>query len=57
MPIHRLPRGTMHEDLRAIEHDGEEVVSIAADVDPGFVLVATRWVRPKYETRLIGGVA
>lgn len=56
MPIHRLPRGTMHEDLRAIEHDGEEVVSIAPDLDASFVLVATRWARPKYETR-IGGVS
>ena len=40
MPIHRIPRATMHEDLRSIEREGEQVVSVAGD-GPEFVLVGT----------------
>ena len=31
MPYHRIPRAHIHEDLHAIEHDGEQVVSVEAD--------------------------
>ena len=39
MPIHRIPRATMHEDVAAIEHDGERITSVTADGE--FVIVAT----------------
>lgn len=40
LPIHRIPRATMHEDLHSIEREGEQVVSVAAD-GPDHVLVGT----------------
>lgn len=43
MPIHRIPRVTMHEDLRSVEREGEQVVSVAPD-GPDHVLVGTVWV-------------
>lgn len=42
MPVHRIPRATMHEDVRSIEREGEQIVSVAAD-GPDHVLVATIW--------------
>ena len=50
MPIHRIPRATMHEDLHAVERDGEQVVSVAAD-GPEFVLVGTITVGQRVEFR------
>jgi hypothetical protein len=40
MPIHRIPRATMHEDLHSVEREGERVVSVAPD-GPDHVLVGT----------------
>ena len=32
MPIHRIPRVTLHEDLlELMRHDGEKVVSVTVD--------------------------
>lgn len=48
MPIHRIPRATMHEDLHSVEREGEQVVSVAPD-GPEHVLVGTVYlgsVRP-----------
>lgn len=50
MPIHRICRATMHEDLHAIERDGEQVVSVAAD-GPEYVLVGTVTVGQRLEQR------
>ena len=50
MPIHRIPRATMHEDLHSVERDGEQVVSVAAD-GPEFVLVGTITVGHAIEYR------
>ena len=54
MPIHRIPRATMHEDVRELEHDGERIVSVAPDSDPAFVLIGTRFVGQEVETRPAG---
>ena len=43
MPIHRIPRVTMHEQVHSIEQCGEQVVSVAPD-GPDYVLVGTVWV-------------
>lgn len=43
MPIHRIPRATMHEDLHTVEREGEQVVSVAPD-GPDHVLVGTVYV-------------
>jgi hypothetical protein len=50
MPIHRIPRATMHEDLHAVEREGEQVVAVAGD-GPDFVLVGTITVGQRIETR------
>ena len=49
MPYHRIPRATIHDDLRAIEREGERVVS--ATVDAEVFHVFTEYVRV-VETRL-----
>ncbi len=33
MPIHRVPRASLHEDLQRIAREGERVVSIVNDAD------------------------
>jgi hypothetical protein len=50
MPIHRISRATMHEDLHAIEREGEQVVSVAGD-GPDHVLIGTVTVGQRLETR------
>lgn len=50
MPIHRLPRATMHEDVAAIEHDGERIASVTADGE--FVIVATVYAGDTVTQRL-----
>ena len=58
MPEYHIPRGRLHEDLRAIERDGEEVVSIVPDPnDPDRFEVVTRYKGDKLETRPAGGTS
>ena len=56
MPEHHIPRGRLHEDLQALDHDGEEVVTITPDPsnDDRF-LVITRYKGTSVETRPAGG--
>lgn len=56
MPEHHIPRGRLHEDLRALDHDGEEVFTIAPDPsnDDRF-LVVTRYRISVVEIRPAGG--
>ena len=51
MPVHRIPRARLHEDITALEREGERVVSVVAS-DAEFV-VFTCWLgeRDRYETR------
>ena len=50
MPIHRIPRATMHEDLHSIEREGEQVTCVTGD-GPDFVLIGTVTVGQRLETR------
>lgn len=50
MPEHRVPRETLHEDLRAIFHDGEKVHSIIPDGDSHY-RVFTVYIGQPLETR------
>ena len=44
MPEHHIPRGRLHEDLRTLDHDGEELVSIVPDpTNTDRYLVVTRY--------------
>jgi hypothetical protein len=45
MPIHTIRRATMHEDIHAIEREGERVTSVTFDphTDDAFIVV-TCWV-------------
>jgi hypothetical protein len=49
MPIHRVPRARLHEDITAIEREGERVTAIAVDGD--HVIVATCWLGERLERR------
>ena len=49
MPYHRIPKAHIHEDVRAIEHDGETVVSVTADAE-AFHVFTVKGAR--IETRL-----
>lgn len=51
MPIHRVPRSTVDQDLRDIRHDCEHVVSIQPDADPAFLLIYTEFDTTEIETR------
>jgi hypothetical protein len=52
MPIHRIPRARLHEDIVAIEREGERVVQITLDPDdPKRWVVVTRYVGDDIETR------
>ena len=44
MPVHKIPRATLHEDLTSLEREGESVVSITP-VGRHFVVV-TRFHTP-----------
>ena len=50
MPVHRVPRATLHEDLKAIEREGERVLSITPDKDV-FVVVTRPTGGDDIETR------
>lgn len=58
MPEHRIQRGRLHEDLRSLDRDGEEVVSIVPDPDyPDRFLVITRYKGEWTEIRSADGAA
>ena len=58
MPFHKIPRGHLHEDIKAIEHDGEVVVAVTYPADdPGFAHVFTRWLGQRELTTRQGGAA
>lgn len=49
MPVHKVPAGHLHEDLIAIEREGEEIATVTQDGD--VFIVVTRHRKP-IETRL-----
>ena len=54
MPIHRVPKGRLFEDVTSIEREGEVVVQVMVDPDDDKrFLVVTQWlgVRAPLETR------
>lgn len=53
MPVHRVPRPSLHEDLKAIEREGESILSITPDGD--VFVVVTRFKGDEIETRQIDG--
>lgn len=57
MPYHKVPRATLHEDIRAIERDHEVIVSVVANhEDCRFLDVFTRYCGQE-PTHTRGGVA
>jgi hypothetical protein len=54
MPFHRIPRARLHEDITAIEREGEIIVTVLPHADdPDHVDVYTRW-RGDVETSVVG---
>ena len=52
MPTHRIPRARLHEDIVAIEREGERVVQAFLDPDdPARYIVITQWLGADLETR------
>lgn len=52
MPVHKIPRASLHEALTAIERDHEAVVSITPNPDdPEFYDVVTHERGEQVETR------
>lgn len=52
MPIHKIPRARLHEDITSIEREGERVVQVMLDPDdPTRWLVFTQWLGADIETR------
>ncbi len=49
MPVHRVPRARLHEDVADIEHQGERIVCVVDD--DTHVLIFTAYLRPEVETR------
>ena len=43
MPVHKIPAPSLHEDLVALEHDGESVVTITPVAGGAFFVVTTRF--------------
>lgn len=55
MPVHRVPRARLHEDIVAIEREHEIIQSIVPDPDDSSVfIVATRWCGDVIEVRPAG---
>jgi hypothetical protein len=53
MPIHHIPRARLDEDVRDIERQGEEIVSVTVDTDGRYLVVTRYRVAPtQYETRV-----
>lgn len=52
MPEHHIPRGRLHEDLRSLDRDGEDVVTVMPDPDDDDrFLVVTRYKSNRVEVR------
>lgn len=52
MPIHRIPRARLYEDLCSIEREGERIVQVVLDPeDDKRWLVVTQWLGSDIETR------
>jgi hypothetical protein len=52
LPYHHVPEGHLHEDIKAIEREGEVIVAIVRDHDsPRHLHVFTRWVGTQLEVR------
>lgn len=51
MPVHKIPAHALHEDLVALEHDGESVVTITPVHDGAFFVVTTKFHGNNVETR------
>lgn len=45
MPYHRVPRWNVHEDVLAIQREGERIVSVVDDIDCFHVF--TEYVTPE----------
>ena len=43
LPVHKIPAYALHEDLAALEHDGESVVTITPIHDGLFFVVTTKF--------------
>lgn len=48
MPVHKIPAGSIHEDLIAIERDGEEI-ALVERASRNYFIVVTRF--PALQTR------
>ncbi len=57
MPVHRVPRARLHEDITSIEREREMIVQVLnVPDDPSVVEVYTRWIgQPIPEYRSAGG--
>jgi hypothetical protein len=49
LPYHRIPRARLHEDITAIEREGERIVAVELDGDDAHVF--TGWLGQRLETR------
>lgn len=49
MPVHRVPKGTVHEDVTRIEREGERLV--AAIPEGEHYVIFTEFLRPHFESR------
>jgi hypothetical protein len=56
MPVHKIPRARLHEDVSALERDHEVIVS-TEDAGDGCVWVFTRWCGQTLEVRPAMSVA
>lgn len=51
MPVHKIPAASLHEDLIALAHDGESVVTVTPIHDGTFFVVTTMFHGNNIETR------
>jgi hypothetical protein len=49
MPVHKIPRATLHEDLVVLEREGERIRSVA--IDGEYAIVVTEFIT--LETRVV----
>lgn len=52
MPYHRIPKSQIHEDITAIEREGEHVISVTADAEHFHVFTVYQGI----ETRALNAV-
>lgn len=58
MPVHRVPKGSVHEDVTKIERESERIVSVSVDGD--YFVIFTEFRHPPIERRVVehgGGFA